>query len=380
LNFVKLKTIFLLLFWALSLGLSQAQMTDRYIIQASLRLSVDQSVDFWLNGHYLKREFYTGLQGGPQPIVFYQDHLCYFQRENVLAIRVLNVNHPDIGIAYVLRLILSDGSHQIFTSDEADDHQSLYLPNDLEPYGWQQPGFDDSQWSKAYNCGHVPYAAVLLDPDGSQVSFLSASGTSPQVKKAGERHLFRFRFNLDILPNPRCATSKPTPTPMVLNDLEDFPASPTVVTTLVPKSWTATPNLSPHPITDNDRLKVAVPTFTPVLEFNGTEVHWAPTFPPTFTPEPQPSEPVNTGPVTAQSAISFNISFADGTGLYQLEVVDGAGNPIRKIFNQVVNRNQEIWLQWDGKDEAGNSVLLGNYSLVYSKDGQILRKMALSGN
>jgi len=362
------------------MGFSQAQMTDRYITQAVFRLSVDQTADFWLNGHFLKREFYTSLQVDPQVVKFIPDHLCYFQRQNVLAIRVMNEGHPNIGIAYVLRLILSDGSHQIFTSDESDEHQSLYLPTDLEPYGWQQPGFDDSQWIKAYDSGHVPYASMLQDPDGNQVSSLSASGTSPRVKKAGERHLFRFRFYLDILPNPRCVTSNPTPTPMVLNDLEDFSASPTAVPTLVPEVWTTTPTSSPNPIMDKEGSTAAIPTFTPVPEFNGIEVHWAPTFPPTFTPEPQPSESVNTGPVTIQPALSFNISFADGTGLYQLEVVDGAGNPIRKIFDRVVNRNQEIWLQWDGKDEAGNSVLLGNYSLVYSKDGQILRKMALSGN
>jgi hypothetical protein len=341
---------------------------------------VDQTADFWLNGYFLKREFYTGLQGGPRLVMFFPDHLCYFQRQNVLAIRVTNEGHPNIGIAYVLRLILSDGSHQIFTSDETDDHQSLYLPTALEPYGWQQPGFDDSQWSKAYDCGHVPYAAVLLDPDGSQVSFLSASGTSPQVKRAGERHLFRFRFNMDVLPNPRCKTSPPSPTPMALNDLEDFSEPSPVVPTLAPATWTVTPTLFPNPITAADGTMAAAPTFTPVPEFNGMEVHWVPAFPPTFTPEPQPSESIHTGPVAVQPSISFNISFADGTGLYRLEVVDGAGNPIRKVFEQVINRNQEIWLQWDGKDEQGAPLPPAAYWLVYSKDGRILRKMALSGD
>ncbi|MGH7739363.1 MAG: hypothetical protein ACREL1_04380, partial [bacterium] len=174
--------------WALILGVAwltagrlRAEMTDRYITQAIFRISVDQTADFWLNGHLLFTQHYTGLEGGPQTRIALPDHLCYFQRDNTLAIRVASLTHPNIGVAYILRLILSDGSSRIFTSGEVDQYKALYLPEDQEPYGWQESGFDDHDWGSAFGFDHVPYAAVLPGPDGDQVYFISAVGPSSRT-------------------------------------------------------------------------------------------------------------------------------------------------------------------------------------------------------
>ena len=353
---------------ALSPGL-HAQMTDRYIQEAFFRISADQTADFWLNGHHLFTQTYTGLESGPQTRIALPDHLCYFQRDNTLAIRVESPEHSTIGVAYILRLILSDGSHQIFTSSEVDQHRALYLSGDLEPYGWQQPGFDDHAWVKAFDTGHVPYAAILPDPDGDQVAFLSASGSSGAVSLKGEKQLFRIQFNLDVLPNPRCETqtAQPTPTPFYF---AQEAATPT------PVLFSPTPVFPPTAGVDAPARQARLADSWEAPET--MEVHMAPTIFPTDSPLPT----VTLTPVPAgiQQPQSFYVSLMDGPGAYQLDVTDASGNLVQTLLKKTLTGSEQIWVQWDGKDAAGRNLPIKAYSLLYSKDGKIIRKMPLSPN
>jgi hypothetical protein len=349
-----------------------AQMTDRYIQEAAFQISADQTADFWLNGHHLFTQNYTGLESGPQTRIALADHLCFFQRDNTLAIRVESPEHSTIGVAYILRLVLSDGSHQIFTSSEVDQHRALYLPGDLEPYGWQQPGFDDHAWVKAFDAGHVPYAAILPDPDGDQVAFLSASGSSGAVSQKGEKQLFRIQFHLDVLPNPRCEAPAAHPTPTPFYFPQEAALSPT-------PTWVP-PTPTPAVVTDDGidapgrQARVMDSWEAPET----LEVHMAPTIFPTGTPLPA----VTPSPVPAgiQQPQSFYVSLMDGPGIYQLDVTDDSGEVIQTLLKKTLTGSEEVWVQWDGKDAAGRSVPVKAYSLLYSKDGRIIRKMPLSSN
>ncbi len=361
-------------FWAAGAWGSSlhAQMTDRYIQEASFQVSADQTADFWLNGHHLFTQNYTGLESGPQTRIALPDHLCFFQRDNTLAIRVESPGHSTIGVAYILRLVLSDGSHQIFTSSEVDQHRALYLPGDLEPYGWQQPGFDDHAWVKAFDAGHVPYAAILPDPDGDQVAFLSASGSSGAVSQKGEKQLFRIQFHLDVLPNPRCETrsNRPTPTPFYFAQEEAFTPTPSWV------SPTPTPEIPAGNGVDAPDRQARVADSWEAPET--MEVHMAPTIFPTNTPWPT----VTLTPVPAgiQQPQSFYVSLMDGPGIYQLDVTDESGQLVQTLLKKTLTGSEQVWVQWDGKDSAGRSLPIETYSLRYSKDGQVIRKMPLSSN
>ncbi|HET9870500.1 MAG TPA: hypothetical protein VFR02_08405, partial [bacterium] len=326
----------------------QAQMTDRYITQASFQVSADQRADLWLNGHWLFTQDYTPLQGGPQTHLARPDHLCYFQRDNTLAIRVKSPGHPGIGVAYLLRLVLSDGSHQIFTSSETDQHLALYLTDGLEPYGWQQPGFDDHAWGKAYDPGHVPYAALLPDPDGEVVGFLSADGDN-RVHQPGEEHLFRIRFHLDVLPNPRCAPAEPrrSPTPIPF-PAEDLP-SPVPTPTWKAPALPTVPERRPRSVQVVDSWEAP----------ETLEVHLAPTPPPSPTPPPPPSPTPTPGDL--QPALSFYVSLMDGPGVDQLDVVDAAGTPLRTLLKEDLTGSGQVWVRWDGRDARGVALPRGNY-------------------
>ncbi len=373
--FIHPARIFILsfLFLVFSRAPLSAQMTDRYIAQAVFQVSADQTADFWLNGHHLFTQPYTGLQGGPQTRICLPDHLCYFQRDNTLAIRVENFNHSAIGVAYLLRLILSDGSNQIFTSAETDQHKALYLTGDLEPYGWQQPGFDDKGWGKAFDAGPVPYAAILPDPDGDQVSFLSALGASSQVRQAGERHLFRIQFDLDVLPNPRCAAKGPLPTPTPLSFPQagdsSQPSLAAPLPTATPESLSLPPGRAPmnqaHVLDSWDGSESPEVNMAPAM---------IPAPAPVWTATPQPP------PQNVQQPLSFYVSLQDGAGLYQLDVVDSSGRVLQTLIRKSLTGPEQVWVQWDGKDAQGRNLPLGNYSLLCSKDGQVLRTMNLPEN
>jgi flagellar hook assembly protein FlgD len=74
------------------------------------------------------------------------------------------------------------------------------------------------------------------------------------------------------------------------------------------------------------------------------------------------------------------VSLQDGAGLYQLDVVDSSGRVLQTLIRKSLTGPEQVWVQWDGKDAQGRNLPLGNYSLLCSKDGQVLRTMNLPEN
>ena len=71
------------------------------------------------------------------------------------------------------------------------------------------------------------------------------------------------------------------------------------------------------------------------------------------------------------------MTFGDGAGRYQLEVVDGRGHSLRMIFDKKIVGEGDDWVMWDGKDSQGRAVPLGQYFVVFYKDGKPLRSISV---
>ncbi len=71
------------------------------------------------------------------------------------------------------------------------------------------------------------------------------------------------------------------------------------------------------------------------------------------------------------------ISFADGPGIYRLEVVDNTGAHLRNLFEKRVVAEQDEWVQWDGKDDGGKDAPPGQYTVLYTKDGENINQLVL---
>ena len=186
-------------------------------------MSVDDWADLWLNGiPIVDSQPHTPLNADTKIIRAKPNSLCYFSRENLLAIEITKTTiknkfdlDPSVGFAYILKLKLSDGREILLTSNEADQHKALYLPDQgiSEPFRWNDRFFNDASWVSSFSTSfHLPSCAVVKDPEsGALAEFLSARSASPQSLHPGERHLFRRYFSLPILPNPLCLTPIPVP-------------------------------------------------------------------------------------------------------------------------------------------------------------------------
>ncbi len=405
-----------------------------YLISASIHLAVDDSADIWINGVYVERCPYTPLDID-KVIEFNSSSLCYFKRENILAVKVTDTTNPpagedDIGFAYVMKLTFSDKTVKVITSEETEEHRSYYIPNSelTEPYGWQGMNFDASQWVPAKNSGtSIPGCSLVNSPELDQVvSFLTATSTGYSVQHLGEKHLFRRKFSLKLSQNPNCApepaktfiptaiptrgpvksatprllaahhkpifaplptpSHTPTPTATVPPPRPTFTPIPPVkkiITPIVVRLW-ATP--TPRPVIARPRIiwptatptRVIVLTPTPTITFR--EI-------PTSTPVPLVPTPVFTPVMTTEisaMAVTFSlppanvlVTFADGPGTYQVEAVDAQGRHLKTLMNQRILRTSDIWISWDGKDEQGRDVPIGRYFVLCFKEGRMLQKILL---
>jgi hypothetical protein len=98
-----------------------------------------------------------------------------------------------------------------------------------------------------------------------------------------------------------------------------------------------------------------------------------PTPTPSFTAEPTGHQAQTI--VFGVPPANIYISFADGPGVYRLEVFDNALHPLRKLFEKKVVAQDDAWVEWDGKDDQGQDVLPGSYLAIFSKDGRELNKI-----
>jgi hypothetical protein len=249
---------------------------------------------------------------------------------------------------------------------------------------------------------------------------------------------FDITFNRPMAPSP-CITVTPgvvgnkaafAPKPEIpTNPVRVLTATPlataTRTATLIPTpTRTATPTASPtptwtpRPIPPPARVLPRViaprPTATPVpvrstptvkVQARSIRVRptpnrgWRPTFTRTSTPRPLPVRkaiskaawtPTPT-PIPSwlpkldkANAIVFSetppniyVSFADGPGVYRLQIVDNRGNLLQVIYNQRVVTQADAWVGWDGKDAQGRVAPPGQYFVIIYKDGKALKSLSV---
>ena len=384
-----------------------AQNTAPYLVKATFIISVDDWADIFLNGTpIIDSQRYTPEKSGPQTVTCVPDHLCYFKRENILAVEVSDksvVTKGDrdvVGIAYVLEMTSSDGKTFRLTSSDAQDQKSFYIGDKMagEPRGWHYMTFNDDSWKAACLTGpSIPFAATIRDPQtGEPVSFLSSLMPSPDARFPGERHLFRRKFFLNIGNNPDCGKPMQAPRiePLVVTQPDRrHPVSlPTATATPVPAPSAIfvppgetnpepTPTVPPRRAPLRWRLN---PTPTPVFTSTilGPEVVRGESTPLTAR-EIAPSVAENPVPVKAEGqTIVFDrppaniyMSFADGPGVYRLEVLDKDGRHLRYLYEKKIIAQKEDWAEWDGRDDQGLVCPRGWYFVIYSKDGKLLKKI-----
>ena len=76
--------------------------------------------------------------------------------------------------------------------------------------------------------------------------------------------------------------------------------------------------------------------------------------------------------------INIYMGFRDGTGEYQVNVLDSKGQLVQTVFDRKITTEKEYWATWDGKSSTGMELPVGLYYAVLSKDGRFLRKIVLS--
>lgn len=397
--------------WGTAAGLA-AQDSAPYLVSAKIQLSVESWADIWLNGIRIVNHLpYTDASKGCKTVEALPHSLCYFRRENVLALQVTasRTDREGVGIAYTLFLKFSNGDKRVFTSDEADQHKAYYLPDRMEnaPAGWVQPDFDDTLWGGARIAGFLPYAAAVTDPlTGRQVPFLSSYSTSFKVLHPGERHFYRRKFFLDIAPNPICGSPVERPAPRVDAPVPEIRRSfqprasapapaftptftsvtePPVFATPTPLPTLALPALSAPPDL-LQRRKAVRPTATPDFSFvpRATAEPCTRTVFPTAAPPPTavPTPGFTPQPLLDQAqtlvfgpdAANIYVTFADGPGRYRVAAMDDRGNRLKFLLDKWEIQG-DAWVGWDGRDEQGRDLPAGQYRIVFSKDGKILNKI-----
>jgi len=80
------------------------------------------------------------------------------------------------------------------------------------------------------------------------------------------------------------------------------------------------------------------------------------------------------------SPINLSLVFSDGPGRYQATVVDDHDQPVRILFDQLMNSSSSTWAEWDGKNFKNEEVAPGRYFVVLSKDGRPLKSLLLLKN
>jgi len=403
-----------------------------YVTSAKLHCSVDYWGEFYINGYPLW-DFINLPMTRSRPLVNPADQpgsLCNFGRENVLGIVLTDGKRPEdleddqVGIAYVLEIGLSNGSKVYLSSDETSEH-SAYYAQEGKPrgfVGWAGRRFLESGWLKALgNSTKLPHPSSVIHPGtGLPVKFMTASG-SYRTRVQGEEHYFRRRFYLNISPRPGCVPPTPTPAPRpevvpegARREPESFipPPPPTSTRTPVPthtqaptrtatatRTFTHLPSMPakylPSPqapvvltATPRPRPKTATPTPTVRVISRETmeaiirrapavaspEFHRVPDLPvPMPTPKPRPPADVR----FEMGAAILYVTFRDGPGRYRAQVEDGTGKVLKVLLDEKVVGESDLWLEWDGTNSQGAEVPAGDYQVVYSKDGKLLRTITV---
>ncbi len=376
---------------------AQAAYAERpYLVSASIYMAADTQADVWLNGIHVTHCPHTTMALGPKTILARPDSLCLFNKDNVLSIKLEGKGSSSgqfVGVAYAVSFTFSDGTFYVMNSSSPGEHRSFYIPQrgTDEPEGWQEIGFDDSLWPLAKNSNDlIPDTASLSGAAfGGTAKFLTASSTGYFIQHPGEKHLFRRHFSLDISVNPRCLP-KPKPALTVRVKTPTSTSLSSVTPVVIPahkEPLAASPQLAKatHQTTFSVLSPMkAWPTSTPTLFVplpTATQVESVPTatMVPVATPHIFPTMVIQDdgAVVFGQSNANILVLFGDGPGYYTVEAVDANHTHLKTLLNQRIINTSEMWLTWDGKDEHGKDVPVGQYFILCSKEGTVLQTILL---
>ncbi len=108
---------------------------------------------------------------------------------------------------------------------------------------------------------------------------------------------------------------------------------------------------------------------------------------PRATPTPARLNPAQWPPLDPSLNVVFTeppaniyLTFADGPGRYQVEVVDDEGNSLEALFDRKVVAQSDSWVEWDGLDQKGKLVSPGQYFVILLKDGKALKRISVIRN
>jgi hypothetical protein len=350
--------------------------------------------------------------------------------------------NASIGLAYVLKVVYSDNNIDWITSDQGKTRRYFIKKDVLEPSGWTIAGFDDQAWPLSRIFTPTSASATLMNPQTNlPAKYLPTFKDSPRIYLTlGQKMLFRRKYFRDITAPPDCGEPvsklaplkvQPMPSPIsttvivptltftptaytngyyqeplaqpnlasrleASTQVPPTPAPPQVVLTQVPTAtlqpvWTPSPTLTPTLVWTNTPLPTATPrplirhkpkkhrsmvTITPTQ----TSLPLAPVFTATavVTAIVKPDSSMAATIVFAAPPVNINASFADGPGVYQLEIVDAKGTHLNTLYNQQVVLEKDTWITWDGTNDDGRLMGAGNYIARLSKDGVLIEKIALT--
>jgi hypothetical protein len=419
-----LKLIALGLGFFLGAGALHAQ--GKHVTDATLEVSTGDEIKVWLNGKSIAEydpNTYEGdlRQRGYKVFELPAEQLCYFKNSNVLALEFIhNVQRQQgleadgtVGIAYNLKVSYSDNSQALFSSDQIQQHVSSRVEKDTsEPSGWNAEDFNDGGWERAESARPTSSVAVTLVERGKPLKYLAGYPVS-KIGETGDRRLFRRKLQMQVIAPPGCYQARvfPTNTPRGLKPPTATPVftrTPVPTATPQPPVPTNTPRPRPTLIpTATPRPRVIPPTATPV-PIRRVEQRIPTPVPtryisiPTDTPTPRRRLPVPTPtvqrfvpqptftvqPVLVETApetivfvappVNIFVTFGDGPGQYKLDVVDADGKHLKTLYDKHVGWSRETWVAWDGKNEQGRLMPYGQYFAYFSKDGKVLRRIALT--
>jgi hypothetical protein len=308
---------------------------------------------------------------------------------------------------------------------------SILPPTDASGNEWFQPGYATSaKWTRPVQIDNrkaVWYLPVTVNGEaawigadacaesGNQTSGICDDSHSPRYEAPARQNLF-FIQNFTLLAPAATPTGTPTHIP---TNTPTRPPAPTRTFTPLPRPtatpiptptprprplWKPTPRpLLPTP-TPRPLLRKPTPTPLPLRRVKLIKPKPTPTFrvfptntplpvrhlkpqptplprkvnpTPTFTVQPVSVESLPQTVVFTNPPVNILISFMDGPGKYKVELVDSKRNHIQTLFEKRVTFDKETWLSWDGKNEDGKLMPQGHYSAIFSKDGKILRYIAL---
>ncbi len=282
----------ILCFALLTCGSSVWAQSQKYVTAAQIHITATHLVmlDFFINGEpIVKSDDHSNDTVMDVTQNFTKDQLCFFLDDNCVAIKVLQSlenstkTNADIGMAYVLKITLSDNSTTLITSDQGLATQYHHAGN--EPSGWSTRDYHDTGWDQPILFDPTSMATTLINPDSNAPAkyFKTFRDGDNNLMRStlGEKFLFRRKFSMDVGAPPGCAPPTKTPEPALPVQVAAVP--PTLTFTPAPPKPTST--FTPPPqatFTFTPRPQPPTATFT--APFTLTPVPFRPTS--TFTPMP----------------------------------------------------------------------------------------------